>query len=121
MPRSGSYQHTFETSGDYTVGLTVTNNCGQGGESTMVTVQQPDTQLPDLSTSIKTVNLRLSKLFEIGDFGIDVFGEAFNLFDDNSFSVGGSQAEVGDSEFGIADNQIGDQRQYQVGFRLTFN
>jgi outer membrane receptor protein involved in Fe transport len=71
--------------------------------------------------SIKTVNLRLSKLFEIGDFGIDVFGEAFNLFDDNSFSVGGSQAEVGDSEFGIADNQIGDQRQYQVGFRLTFN
>jgi outer membrane receptor protein involved in Fe transport len=71
--------------------------------------------------SIKTVNLRLSKLFEVGDFGIDLFGEAFNLLDDNSFSVVGSQAEVGDPEFGIADSQIGQQRQYQVGFRLTFN
>jgi hypothetical protein len=60
-------------------------------------------------------------LFEVGDFGIDLFGEAFNLLDDNSFSVVGSQAEVGDPEFGIADSQIGQQRQYQVGFRLTFN
>ncbi len=72
--------------------------------------------------SITTVNLRVSKEFEFADrYGAELFVEAFNLFDDNSFAVGSSQAQAGNVEFGIADFLATEQRQYQWGVRLTLD
>jgi hypothetical protein len=71
--------------------------------------------------SLTTINLRVSKVFRFGDYEIDLFGEAFNLLDEVAFDVGGSQAEAGNSEFGIPDNQRNNQRQFQLGLRFSFN
>ena len=61
-------QYTFDTSGDHTVGVTVTNDCGQASESAIVPVQQPDGQIPDLATSIKTVNLASAESGDLLDY-----------------------------------------------------
>ena len=51
-----TYDHTFAATGTYTVGVAVTNACGQGNATMIVPVQQPPVSLPDLSTSYKAVN-----------------------------------------------------------------
>jgi len=81
-------------------------------------VVQRNTQTND---SGMTVNLRLAKSFEFGNYNVELFGEAFNLFDEEVFTVGGSQAELGNSEFGIADNQVVNQQQFQWGVRFSMD
>jgi outer membrane receptor protein involved in Fe transport len=72
--------------------------------------------------SITAVNLRASKDFTFADrYGVELFIEAFNLFDENSFAVVSSQAEPDNAEFGIADSLVTEQRQYQWGVRLTLD
>jgi len=90
-----------------------------------------DGQLTDRNAfrneSINRFDLRISKFFKIGDFQIDVFAEVFNVFDENSFEVafGQRQPTFSDgsvnSEFGIPDDLITDQRQWQIGARISFN
>ena len=77
--------------------------------------------------SVSRVDLRLSKVFKVGNWTIDVFGEAFNLFDENSFDVafGERQPTLDDGitpnpEFGIPDDLVTDQRQFQIGARISF-
>ena len=81
------------------------------------------------------VDLRLSKVFDVGRFDVDVFAEVFNLFDDHSFTVqdGGegdfdttSQQQpflssgAPNPEFGVPDRRITPLRQWQLGLRLSF-
>lgn len=76
--------------------------------------------------SVQKVDLRLAKRFAAGRWEIELLGEVFNLFDANSFTVGGSQREPTDRagqpnpEFGIPGNLVTSQRQYQLGARLSF-
>jgi hypothetical protein len=71
--------------------------------------------------SVTTVNLRLAKAFEFGNYNVELFGEAFNLFDDVSFNVISAQTEVGNSEFGIPDGQANGQQQFQLGIRFSMD
>ena len=77
--------------------------------------------------SVSRVDLRISKFFEIGDkYEIDVFAEVFNLFDDQAFEVGfdfdfDDQRDPSHPTFGLADERANDQRQYQIGVRLSIN
>jgi len=52
-----TYEHTFAGSGTYAVGVTVKNACGQGDDTMVVEVRDPNPDQPDLSSSYKTVNL----------------------------------------------------------------
>ncbi len=75
--------------------------------------------------SIQRVDLRLSKYFDLGDVRIGVFGEAFNVFDDNSWEVEGGfsgdrQRDPNHADFGLADDIVTTPRQYQLGVRLSF-
>ncbi len=71
--------------------------------------------------SISRVDLRVSKFFEVGNVVIDIFGEGFNLLDENSFAVTGfSQRDPADDEFGLAGTLITTPRQFQLGVRLSF-
>ena len=63
----------------------------------------------------------MAKSFEFGNYNVELFGEAFNLLDEEAFNVGGSQAEFGNSEFGIADNQAVNQQQFQWGVRFSMD
>ena len=51
-----TYEYTFTTAGTYTLGVTVTNACGQGHAIMTVLVQPRPIDLPDLSPSSKAVN-----------------------------------------------------------------
>ena len=76
--------------------------------------------------SITRVDLRLSKFFEFGDWDLDLFLEVFNLFDENAFEVDGgfggiNQRDPSNSEFGLGDDLVTTPRQWQLGFRISFN
>jgi outer membrane receptor protein involved in Fe transport len=78
------------------------------------------------SESIQTLDLRLSKFFEVGKYTFDVFVEMFNIFDDQAFEV--SQGFSNDTErdpseptFGLASSRVNDQQQTQFGVRISFN
>ncbi len=78
------------------------------------------------SESVQTLDLRLSKFFEVGDYQIDLFVEVFNVFDEQAFAVGtGFSSDVErdptSSTFGLADIRVNSQRQTQFGVRLSFN
>ena len=69
----------------------------------------------------KEINLRLSKLFAFGGrYELEIFGEVFNLFDEETFSVASSQRDFGSDEFGIPDSLITDPQEFQIGVRLQF-
>ena len=75
--------------------------------------------------SIQTIDLRLGKFFRFGDgLRLDVFIEAFNLFDQNSFGVGFGQRNVRNGnvsdDFGIPSFLTTRPRQMQVGGRFSF-
>ncbi len=76
--------------------------------------------------SISRVDLRLAKLFDVGDWSFEVYGQAFNLLNEHSFAVGGSQLQptdrggVANPEFGIPDALVTSPRQYEVGVRIGF-
>ena len=75
--------------------------------------------------SIQTIDLRLGKFFRFGDgLRLDVFVEAFNLFDQNSFGVGFGQRNVRNGnvsdDFGIPSFLTTRPRQMQVGGRFSF-
>ncbi len=73
------------------------------------------------SEDITRIDLRVSKFFDLGDWTIDLFGEAFNLLDENSFAVTGfNQRDPSDNEFGIPGTLVTTPRQFQLGFRLSF-
>ena len=74
------------------------------------------------SESIAKIDLRLSKLFDAGSTVFDVFFEAFNLLNEDSFFVGGfdQRDNTGDT-FGIADGHSSVPRQYQIGVRIRYN
>ena len=72
--------------------------------------------------SISTINLRASKDFTFADkYGVELFIEAFNLLDENSFAVVSSQQQPDNADFGIPDALVTDQRQYQWGVRFTLD
>ena len=75
--------------------------------------------------SIQTIDLRVGKFFRFGDgMRFDVFIEAFNLFDQNSFGVGFNQRNVRNGnvpdDFGIPSFLTTRPRQLQVGGRFSF-
>jgi uncharacterized repeat protein (TIGR01451 family) len=53
-----SYEHTFNDSGTYAVGVTVSNDCGQSGQSLTLEIKEGTGDRPDLSTSYKAVSLK---------------------------------------------------------------
>ena len=79
--------------------------------------------------SFKKVDLRLSKLFKVGDrYDIDVFAEVFNLFDDQAFEVGDGftadrqrdpDPDFAD-QFGLGSTRVQLPRAYQFGVRFSF-
>ncbi len=75
--------------------------------------------------SIQTIDLRVGKFIRFGDgLRLDVFVEAFNVFDQNSFGVGFNQRNIRNGavpdDFGIPSFRTTDQRQLQVGARFSF-
>ena len=75
--------------------------------------------------SIQTVDLRIGKFFRFGDgLRLDVFAEAFNVFDQHSFAVCGSQLNVRGGvvpdDFGIPCGRVTSWRQMQLGARFSF-
>ena len=78
--------------------------------------------------SISRVDLRVSKLFNVGENRqLGIFVEFFNIFDDQSFEVGtgfsnDDQRDPSDDEFGLASVRLEDipQRQVQLGVRFNF-
>lgn len=77
--------------------------------------------------SVTNLDLRLSKFFKVGKYEIDLYGEVFNLFDENTFTVDFGQQQANfsatttNAEFGIPDDLITDPREYQIGVRISFN
>ncbi|MEM6794162.1 MAG: TonB-dependent receptor [Acidobacteriota bacterium] len=74
---------------------------------------------------ITRLDLRVTKAFDFGDWTLDVFGEVFNVFDENFFAVetgfaGINRRDPSDPEFGIPDDLITTPRQVQLGFRISF-
>ena len=77
--------------------------------------------------SIQTIDLRVGKFFRFGDgMPLDVFVEAFNLFDQHSFNVGFNQRNIRNGnvpdDFGIPGslNGLTRPRQLQIGGRFSF-
>ena len=77
--------------------------------------------------SIQTVDVRLGKFFRFGNgLRLDVFVEAFNLFDQHSFNVGFNQRNIRNGnvpdDFGIPGslNGLTRPRQLQIGGRFSF-
>lgn len=75
--------------------------------------------------SIQTVDLRVGKFFRFGDdMRLDVFVEAFNLFDQNSFGVGFGQRNINNGNvpdtLGIPSFLTTRPRQLQIGGRFSF-
>ncbi len=75
--------------------------------------------------SIQTVDVRVGKFFRFGDgLRLDVFVEAFNLFDQNSFGVGFSQRNINNGNvpdtLGIPSFLTTRPRQLQIGGRFSF-
>ena len=75
--------------------------------------------------SIQTIDLRVGKFFRFGDdMRLDVFVEAFNLFDEHSFEVSRNQRNVWNGvvpdDLGIPSFLVTDPRQLQVGGRFSF-
>ncbi len=75
--------------------------------------------------SIQTIDLRVGKFFRFGDgLRLDVFVEAFNLFDQNSFGVGFGQRNISNGNvpdtLGIPSFLTTRPRQMQIGGRFSF-
>lgn len=75
--------------------------------------------------SIQTVDVRVGKFFRFGeDLRLDVFVEAFNLFDEHSFVVGFNQRDISGGvvpdDFGIPSGRVTRPRQIQIGARFSF-
>lgn len=75
--------------------------------------------------SIQTIDLRVGKFFRFGDgLRLDVFVEAFNLFDQNSFGVGFGQRNISNGNvpdtLGIPSFLTTSPRQLQIGGRFSF-
>ena len=75
--------------------------------------------------SIQTIDVRVGKFFRFGDgLRLDVFVEAFNLFDQNSFGVGFSQRNINNGrvpeDLGVPDFLTTRPRQLQIGGRFSF-
>ncbi len=75
--------------------------------------------------SIQTIDVRVGKFFRFGDgMRLDVFVEAFNLFDENSFGVGFGQRNIRNGEvpdtLGIPSFLTTRPRQMQIGGRFSF-
>ncbi|MCY3963535.1 MAG: carboxypeptidase regulatory-like domain-containing protein [Acidobacteria bacterium] len=75
--------------------------------------------------SIQTIDVRVGKFFRFGnDMRLDVFVEAFNLFDQNSFGVGFGQRNINNGvvpdTLGIPSFLTTRPRQLQIGGRFSF-
>jgi hypothetical protein len=75
--------------------------------------------------SIQTIDVRVGKFFRFGDgLRLDVFVEAFNLFDQNSFGVGFGQRNIRSGNvpdtLGIPSFLTTRPRQLQIGGRFSF-
>ena len=71
--------------------------------------------------SVQRVDMRLTKSFSVGRIDFDVFYEAFNLLDDNSFRVTSGENDPNrDNDFGIADSRVTSIRQFQWGVRIHY-
>ncbi len=78
------------------------------------------------SDSIQTLDIRVSKFFEVGKYTFDVFVEMFNVFDDQTFEVAqdfnsDAQRDPTQPFFGLAEDRVNDQQQTQFGLRISFN
>jgi len=52
-----TFEHSFSAAGAHTVGVTVTNDCGQGSDTLVIDVQEPTEEQSDLSKSYKSASL----------------------------------------------------------------
>ncbi|MFQ5793383.1 MAG: hypothetical protein ACE5JI_23170, partial [Acidobacteriota bacterium] len=82
--------------------------------------------------SLKNVDIRLTKFFDLGELRIEGIFEAFNIFNTGNFIVTGATQDfylrdgvTGNPEFGIAGGRaegptFGKQRQFQLGIRISY-
>ena len=134
MASSGA-PYTATVSGNAPVAATFvrvsTGILGAGGSGRLPEIARNGFQMP------RTVNidLRLAKKFNLYEsWKIELFGEAFNLFNHvnatsvgtRNYSIGGTAAAptlVADPQFGVvqsSSNSLLAQRQIQIGAKLTF-
>jgi hypothetical protein len=64
------------------------------------------------------VQARVSKMFTMGRYRLDMYGEAFNLL--NSVNLGNPNGNLRSSQFGRSTGLAGNPRQVEVGFRFNF-
>jgi len=70
--------------------------------------------------SVEKIDLRLTYGFNVGSVDVDLFYEAFNLLDDNSWIVTSGENDPTDNDFGIPDSLITTPKQFQWGARIRF-
>jgi len=63
------------------------------------------------------LNMRLTKSFKIGRWGVQVLAEGFNITNNENF--GGIYSRLGNALFGLPTS-AGDPRQFQVGIRIDY-
>ncbi|MEM7583381.1 MAG: carboxypeptidase regulatory-like domain-containing protein [Acidobacteriota bacterium] len=71
------------------------------------------------NNKFSSVDLRLSKVFNLGDRDLEVIFEGFNMFNSSNFKKPGAVDLVFNFD-GTVDSGLGDPRQFQAGVRLTF-
>jgi outer membrane receptor protein involved in Fe transport len=130
-PYTGTVSGSFPSNPLPSFVVVSTGILGAGGTSRLPSIPRNAFQMP------RTVNidLRIAKKFKLYESSsFEVFGEAFNLFNHvNPTSVGTSSYSIGgtptaptltaDPNFGrvtASSNNIGAQRQIQIGARFTF-
>jgi hypothetical protein len=134
MVSSGT-PYTATVSGNAPVAATFvrvsTGILGAGGNSRLPQIARNGFQMP----RIVNVDLRLAKKFNLYEsWKIELFGEAFNLFNHvnatavgtRNYSIGGTTAAptlIADPQFGVvqaSSSSLLAQRQIQIGAKLTF-
>lgn len=72
------------------------------------------------------IDLRLTKVFHVGDLQFDIFGEVFNLTNQTNYGLFVDQRQfdapgVPNANFGTpTGNEVGQSRTYNAGFRFRF-
>ncbi len=71
------------------------------------------------NNKFSSVDLRLSKVFQLGERDLEVIFEGFNMFNSSNFLKPGAVDLVFNFD-GTVQSGLGDPRQFQAGVRLTF-
>ena len=132
---SSGAPYTATVSGNAPVAATFvrvsTGILGAGGSNRLPTIPRNGFEMPRTAS----VDLRIAKKFKLYEStGLEIFGEAFNLFNHvnatsvgtRNFSIGGTAAAptlIPDAQFSTvtaSSNSLSAQRQIQIGARFTW-